>query len=61
MNLFVKAAVIAAALGASAAASADTFDFSYTFTDGQEIIVPSPASPPTADSPRPTSATSRFR
>jgi hypothetical protein len=38
MNLFVKAAVIAAALGASAAASADTFDFSYTFTDGQEII-----------------------
>src|SRR5580698_189886 len=38
MNLFVKAAVIAAALGASAAASADTFDFSYTFGDGQEVI-----------------------
>jgi hypothetical protein len=38
MNLFVKAAVIAAVLGASAAASADTFDFTYTFGDGQEVI-----------------------
>jgi hypothetical protein len=38
MNLFVKAAVIAAALGASAAANADTFDFTYTFGDGQEVI-----------------------
>src|SRR3984885_7995155 len=37
MNGFVKAAVAAALLGASAAASASTFDFSYTFTDGQEV------------------------
>jgi hypothetical protein len=37
MNFFVKAAVVAAALGASAVASADNFDFSYVFTDGQEI------------------------
>jgi len=37
MNFLVKAAVVAAALGASAAASADTFDFSYTFSDGQQI------------------------
>jgi hypothetical protein len=35
MNFFVKAAVVAAALGASAVASADQFDFSYTFADGQ--------------------------
>ncbi len=34
---FVKAAVVAALLGASAAASASTFDFSYTFADGQEV------------------------
>jgi hypothetical protein len=37
MNGFVKAAVVAALLGASAAASASTFDFSYTFSDGQEV------------------------
>jgi hypothetical protein len=37
MNGFVKAAVAAALLGASAAASASTFDFSYTFADGQEV------------------------
>jgi hypothetical protein len=37
MNFFVKAAVVAAALGASAVASADNFDFSYVFTDGQEV------------------------
>ena len=37
MNLLIKAAVIAAALGASAAASATEFDFSYTFTDGQQV------------------------
>lgn len=36
MKLFVKAA-FAAALGASAVASADQFDFSYTFADGQEV------------------------
>ena len=36
MNGFVKAAVVAALLGASAAASASTFDFSYTFADGQD-------------------------
>ena len=38
MNGFVKAAVVAALLGASAAASASTFDFSYTFADGQEVM-----------------------
>src|ERR1700754_4641122 len=37
MNRFIKAAIVAAALGASGAASASTFDFSYTFTDGQQI------------------------
>jgi hypothetical protein len=37
MNGFVKAAVIAALFGASAAASASTFDFSYSFADGQEV------------------------
>ncbi|HEY4338830.1 MAG TPA: PEP-CTERM sorting domain-containing protein [Steroidobacteraceae bacterium] len=37
MNFFVKAAVVAAALGASAAASADNFDFSYMFGDGQQL------------------------
>jgi hypothetical protein len=38
MNFFVKAAVVAAALGASAVASADTFDFSYVFADGQQAV-----------------------
>ena len=42
MKLLIKAAMIAAAMGASAAASADTFDFSYAFgspaqPDGQVI------------------------
>ena len=37
MKFIVKAAVIAAALGGSAVASAATYDFSYTFTDGQQI------------------------
>src|SRR5580698_10455579 len=37
MKLIIKAAIIAAALGASAAASADTFDFTYTFLDGQQV------------------------
>jgi hypothetical protein len=37
MRVLVKAAVIAAALGASAVASASNFDFSYAFTDGQKI------------------------
>jgi hypothetical protein len=37
MNGFLKAAVVATLLGASAAASASTFDFSYTFADGQEV------------------------
>jgi hypothetical protein len=37
MNGFVKAAVVAALFGASAAASASTFDFSYSFGDGQEV------------------------
>jgi hypothetical protein len=37
MKMIIKAAIIAAALGASAAASADTFDFSYTFSDGQQV------------------------
>lgn len=37
MKFLVKAAVVAAALGGSAVASASTFDFSYTFTDGQVI------------------------
>lgn len=37
MKLLIKAAIIAAALGASTAASAATFDFSYTFTDGQQV------------------------
>lgn len=37
MKFLVKAAVVAAALGGSAVASAATYDFSYTFTDGQEI------------------------
>src|SRR5580698_609773 len=34
MKLLIKAAIVAAALGASAAASADTFDFSYVFSAG---------------------------
>lgn len=38
MNPLIKAAVIAAALGASAAASATEFDFSYTFDDGQQVV-----------------------
>jgi hypothetical protein len=38
MNFLVKAAVVAAALGASAVASADTFDFSYLFNDGQQQV-----------------------
>jgi hypothetical protein len=33
----IQAAIAAAALGASAAANAQTFDFSYTFADGQEL------------------------
>jgi hypothetical protein len=37
MNFLVKATVVAVALGASAAASADTFDFSYLFADGQDV------------------------
>ena len=37
MNFLVKAAVVAAVLGASAAASAEQFDFSYTFADGQPV------------------------
>jgi hypothetical protein len=37
MKLIIKAVIITAALGASAAASADTFDFSYTFPDGQQV------------------------
>jgi hypothetical protein len=37
MKFLVKAAVLAAALGASTLASATTFDFSYSFTDGQEL------------------------
>jgi hypothetical protein len=37
MNGFLKAAVVAALLGSSAAASASTFDFSYTFADGQQV------------------------
>src|ERR1700733_2000719 len=37
MKLIIKAVIITAALGASAAASADTFDFSYTFADGQQV------------------------
>src|SRR5262245_56647724 len=37
MKFRIKAAVIAAALGASAAASASTVNFSYTFGDGQQI------------------------
>jgi hypothetical protein len=37
MKFLIKAAVIAAALGGSAVASAATYDFSYTFTDGQQV------------------------
>ena len=37
MKFLIEAAVIAAALGGSAVASASTFDFSYAFTDGQVI------------------------
>jgi len=35
--LAIQAAIVAAALGASAVVHADTFDFSYTFTDGQQV------------------------
>jgi hypothetical protein len=38
MKLLIKAAIVAAALGASAAASADTFDFTYLFADGQQSV-----------------------
>lgn len=39
MNGLLKAAVAAALLGASAAASASTlFDFSYSFSDGQQVV-----------------------
>jgi hypothetical protein len=38
MKSLIKAAIIAAALGASAAASAEEFDFSYTFADGQQVV-----------------------
>lgn len=38
MKLFaIKVAIVAAALGASAVVNADTYDFSYTFTDGQQV------------------------
>lgn len=37
MKLLVMATAIVAALSASAAATADTFDFSYSFADGQEV------------------------
>jgi hypothetical protein len=37
MKLFVKVAIAAAALCASAVASADQFDFSYTFFDGERV------------------------
>lgn len=37
MKLLIKAAVMAAALGGSAVASASVFDFSYAFADGQQI------------------------
>jgi hypothetical protein len=37
MKFLIKAAVIAAALGGSAVASAATYDFSYTFSDGQQV------------------------
>jgi hypothetical protein len=37
MKFLIKAAVIAAALGGSAVAGAATYDFSYTFTDGQQV------------------------
>ena len=35
--ILVKAAIVAAALGASALANAQNFDFSYTFGDGQQV------------------------
>jgi hypothetical protein len=37
MKLFVKAAVVAAALCGSAVASADQFEFFYTFADGEQV------------------------
>jgi hypothetical protein len=37
MKFLVTAAAVAAALAGSAVANAGTFDFSYTFTDGQQI------------------------
>ncbi|MGA2191667.1 MAG: hypothetical protein ABSH33_24420 [Steroidobacteraceae bacterium] len=38
MNSFVKAVMVAAGLGVSAVASADVFDFTYSFADGQEVV-----------------------
>lgn len=37
MKLLVTAAAVAAALGGSAVASASVFDFSYDFSDGQQV------------------------
>ena len=37
MKFLVTAAAVAAALAGSAVANASSFDFSYTFTDGQQI------------------------
>jgi hypothetical protein len=37
MKVLIKTAAIAAAIGASVAANATTVDFSYTFSDGQQI------------------------
>ena len=37
MKFLAKAAIVAAVLATSAAANADTFDFSYTFGDGQQV------------------------
>jgi hypothetical protein len=38
MKGLLRATVAAVLLGASAAASASTFDFSYTFGDGQQVV-----------------------
>ena len=37
MDVLVKVVVVAALLGAGATANASTFDFSYTFGDGQDV------------------------
>jgi hypothetical protein len=37
MNFLVKAVLVAAGIGASAAAGADQFDFTYSFADGQQV------------------------